>query len=108
MRFLAISRPTDAATPEAVADDMDAEIANGRRLFEEGFLVQGYMDPTYTTAVFLVEAPDEASALTQFGTYLQVQSGLTTYDLTPLVGLPASEQSLTARGAAMPEWWSAP
>jgi len=66
------------------------------------------MDPTYTTAVFLVEAPDEASALTQLGTYLQVQSGLTTYDLTPLVGLPAIEQSLTARGAAMPEWWPAP
>lgn len=86
---------------------MDAEIANGRRLFDEGFLVQGYMDPTYTTAIFLVEAPDEASALRHLGTYPQVQAGLATYDVTPLVGLPAIEQALTARGRGLPEWWPA-
>lgn len=40
MRYLAISRPT-GQQPDDEPDDMDAEIANGRRLYEAGVLVEG-------------------------------------------------------------------
>ncbi len=105
MRFLAISTLAPDVTPEALAEDMDAEIANGRRLFEKGFLVQGYMDPGYARAFFLVEAADEQAALAELGTYPQVQAGLAGYELTPLVGLPAIARSLQAAGEPLPSWW---
>lgn len=105
MRILAISSPTPQATPEALSADMDAEIANGRRLYEEGFLVEGYMDPTYSTAYFLVEAESVEAAQEQLGSYPQVRAGLTTYTCVPLVGLPAIEQSVRAAGRELPAWW---
>jgi hypothetical protein len=105
MRFLAISRSTGKVLDQALADDMDAEIANGRRLFEAGFIVQGYMDPTYTTAIFIIEASSEEDAQQQLGTYPQVIAGLSNYDLTPLIGLPAIEQSISAASGTLPTWW---
>ncbi len=105
MRFLAVSKPTGQVDEQAPDDDMEAEIANGRRLYEAGFLVQGYMDPDYTTAYFLVEAPSAEEAREQLATYPQVQSGRSTYDVTPLIGLPAIEQSAAAAGTALPDWW---
>lgn len=105
MRFLAVSALTPGTAPEALAADMDAEIAHGRRLWEEGFLVQGYLDPTYTTAYFLVEAASAEEALARLGTYPQVRAGLATYTVTPLVGLPAIAQSVEAAGDPLPAWW---
>ena len=103
MRFLAVSRPTGAE--QTGEDDMDAEIANGRRLFEAGFIRQGYMDSSYTTAYFLVEADSIEAAHEQLATYPDVRSGKSTYDVTPLIGLPAIEQSLSASGTPLPDWW---
>ena len=105
MRFLAVSTITPAGRARGLDQDMDAEIANGRRLFEKGFIVEGYMDPTYTRAYFLVDAADEQAALDELGTYPQVQAGLATYELTPLVGLPAVQQSLADAGEPLPGWW---
>lgn len=103
MRFLAISRPTGKASDGT--DDMDAEIANGRRLYEAGVIVEGYMDPSYSTAYFLLEATDEDAARVHLGTYPEVKSGATVYDLLPLVGLPAIQQSAAAHRAPLPSWW---
>lgn len=104
MRFLAISRPTGTAESGA-PDDMDAEIANGRRLYEAGVLVEGYMDPTYSTAYFLLEAESVHAAQEHLATYPQVQSGQSTYDVVQLVGLPAIQQSRDARSEGLPAWW---
>jgi hypothetical protein len=32
-------------------------------------------------------------------------AGLSTYDLTPLIGLPAIEQSIRAANGTLPGWW---
>lgn len=104
MRYLAISRPT-GQQPSDEPDDMDAEIANGRRLHEAGVLVEGYMDPGYSTAYFILEADGLQDAHAHLATYPQVRSGRSTYDVVQLVGLPAIEQSLTARGQTLPSWW---
>lgn len=69
MRFVAISSPTGQVDEQDQDDDMDAEVANGRRLYELGFLVQGYMDPGYTTAYFLVEAASAEAAQQHLSTY---------------------------------------
>lgn len=105
MRFLAVSALTPGTTPADLAADMDAEVAHGRRLWAEGFLVQGYLDPSYTTAYFLVEAPSAEAALARLGTYPQVRAGLATYTVVPLVGLPAIAQAVEAAGDPMPSWW---
>lgn len=105
MRFLAISRPTGQQQPGDEPDDMDAEIANGRRLFEAGALVQGYMDPGYITAYFILEADSLQDCHDHLATYPQVRSGRSTYDVVELVGLPAIEQSLIAQGQPLPSWW---
>lgn len=102
MRFLAISHPTQQEPDEP--DDMDAEIANGRRLYEAGVMIEGYLDPTYTTAYFILEAPDLAAAHAHLATYPQVISGRTRYDVVQIIGLPAVRQSTEAHGLPLPTW----
>lgn len=45
MRIFATSKPTAIATPDALMADMEEEIAVGRRFYEEGLIVEAYMDP---------------------------------------------------------------
>lgn len=71
----------------------------------QGVRAQGYMDPSYSTAYFLLEAPDLDAAHAHLATYPQVQSGQSTYDVVQLIGLPAIEQSERAAGRDLPGWW---
>lgn len=105
MRFLASSAPTAAATPKALAADMDAEIAKGRKLYEDGIVLEAYMSPDYAQAFLLLDAPDAAAAEAILGEYPQVREGLITFAVQPLVGLPAVEQSHEQAGTPLPAWW---
>ena len=105
MRYLAISRPTGRPRNTGEPDDMDAEIANGRRLYEQGVIVEGYMDPGYSTAYFLIDAPDLDTVRAHLATYPQVRSGQSTYDVVQLIGLPAIAQSAKDHGQPLPAWW---
>lgn len=107
MRILAISRPTDAATPEALLTDMDAEIAQGIAFYEQGLIRQAYMDTAYERAYMLVEAPSVEAVAEQFARYPQVAEGLIAFDYVPVVGLPAIAQVHEGRGEPLPEWWPA-
>ncbi|MBC8078318.1 MAG: hypothetical protein H7Y32_19720 [Chloroflexales bacterium] len=105
MRILAISRLTTAATPEALNASMEAEVAQGRQFFEQGFIREGYMDPAYTTAYLLLDSPSLEDAQATLARYPDTQAGLNTWDLFPLIGLPAIAQSLAAHARPLPAWW---
>lgn len=105
MRILATSRPTAAATPEALAADMDAEIAQGARFYEQGLIVEAYMDRGYERTFMLLDAPDVATAQEAFQAYPQVAAGLITFDFVELVGMPAVAAVHRDRGDALPGWW---
>lgn len=107
MRILAISSPTAAATAEALAADMDAEIAQGVAFYEQGLIVQAYMDTGYEQTFMLVEAESVEAVAEQFARFPQVAAGLIAFAYTPLVGLPAIAQVHEGRGEPMPEWWPA-
>ncbi len=105
MRFLAINKLTAKATPEALTSSMGAEIAQGKQFFEQGFILEGYMDPTYTTAYLIVESPSLEEAQDTINQYPDVIAGLNTWELLPLIGLPAISQSLQERNLPLPAWW---
>lgn len=105
MRLLAITRSTPKATPDALARSMDAEVAQGRQFFEQGFILEAYMDPTYTDAYMIVESPSIEEARATLASYPNTQEGLNTWDLFPLIGLPAIAQSLQERHLPLPAWW---
>lgn len=107
MRIFASSKTTAKATPEALRDDMDAEVAVGKRLFEQGLIVQAYMDPSYTDTYMILEAASIADAKASFDTYPLVRAGLIVYEFTPVVGMPAVAQSLQERNQPQPGWWPA-
>lgn len=105
MRILAITRTADNVSLDELAADMDAEVTQGRRFFEQGFIVEGYMDPTYETAYLILESPSVEEAQTTLAAYPNTQAGLNTWELFPLIGLPAIAQSLTDRQLPFPTWW---
>ena len=102
MRILAISKATN--DPSAIGD-MNAEIAQGKRFFEAGFILEGYMDPTYTTAYLLLESPSVEEAQATLATYPDALAGVNTWDVFPLIGLPAISQSVAERSLPLPSWW---
>ncbi len=105
MRFLAISTTTPAATPERLQQEMGAEVAYGKQLFAQGFMLQGYMDPTYTIAYLIVEASTQAEAEATLAHYPLAQSGVITYAVYPLIGLPAVAEVLQEQHQSLPSWW---
>jgi len=107
MRILATSRPTAKATDEALMKDMGEEVAAGRRFYEEGLIVQAYMDPQYTRTFMILEAESVEAAKARFDTYPQVIEGLIEFEFTPLIGMPAVSQVHEVRGTALPDWWPA-
>lgn len=107
MLILAISDTTDAATPEALEADMDAEIAQGVAFYEQGLIRQAFMDTSYERAYMLVEAESVESVAEQFSRYPQVAAGLIVFDYVPLVGLPAIAKVHEDRGDPLPDWWPA-
>lgn len=107
MRIFATSSPTATATPEDLMKDMDAEIAKGRQFYEEGLIVQAYMDPAYTRTFMILEAESVEAALARLDEYPQVKAGVIAFTLTALVGMPAVSQVHAARGDGLPNWWPA-
>jgi len=107
MRIVAISHATPHATPDAMQRDMDAEVALGKQFFEQGLIVEAYMDPSYTDTFMILEAVSVADAQAAFDTYPMVRAGLITFAFTPLVGMPAVAQSLQERNQPLPTWWPA-
>ncbi len=105
MRILAISKSTPKATPEALTRGMNDEVAKGKQFFEQGFIIEGYMDPTYTEAYMILESPSVEEARITLASYPNTQAGLNTWDLFPLIGLPAISQSLQDRHLPLPTWW---
>jgi len=105
MRIFATSRPTASATDEALMKDMQEEVAAGRLFYEEGLIVQAYMDPQYTRTFMILEAESVEAAKARFDTYPQVIEGLIEFEYTPLIGMPAVSQVHESRGTALPEWW---
>jgi hypothetical protein len=85
--------------------DMDAEIEQGRRFFEEGLIVEAYMDQGYTRTFMILEAESIEAAKARLDTYPHVAAGLIEFEYTPLVGMPAVARSLEARGLPLPAWW---
>jgi len=107
MRIFATSRPTAAATPEALMADMEEEVAKGRQLYAEGLILQAYMDPDYTRTFMILEAESVDAAKTRFDEYPQVAAGLISFEFTPLIGMPAVAQLHDAQGTTLPDWWPA-
>lgn len=105
MRILATSRPTPEATPEALQEDMDAEIAQGAKLYEDGLIREAYMDPDYERTFMLLDAPSVDAAREAFSAYPQVASGLIAFEFTELIGMPAVAAVHEQRGEAPPAWW---
>ena len=92
MRIFASSRPTAAATETALMADMEEEVAAGRRFYDDGLIVQAYMDPQYTRTFMILEAESIAAAKERFDTYPQVAKRLIEFEFVPLVGMPAVAQ----------------
>lgn len=107
MRILAISRPTPTATPEALQQDMEAEIAQGAAFYEQGLIVQAYMDPAYQQTFMVLEAPSVEAAREAFGAYPQVAAGLIEFTFTELIGMPAVATVHERRDEPLPGWWPA-
>ena len=105
MRILAISNVTEKATPEAMQREMQAELAAGKRLFEQGVILEGYVDTHYTNVYLLLECESVAAAEQACLIYPLVQAGMLTFTFTPLLGLPAVKQSLNERNLPLPDWW---
>lgn len=107
MKIFATSVPHPDATLEQLAEDMDAEIAQGKQFYLDGLIEQAYMDPTYTRTYMVLEASDVETAAAAFDAYPQVAAGLISFTFTPLVGLPAIADAERARGGQLPSWWPA-
>lgn len=105
MRILATSRPTALATPDALAADMDAEIAQGAAFYEQGLIREAYMDPGYERTFMLLDAPSVEAAREAFAAYPQVAAGLIEFEFTELIGMPAVAAVHEQRGDQPPEWW---
>ena len=105
MRILAISKSTSKATQEALTRGMNDEVAKGKQFFEQEFIIEGYMDSTYTDAYMILESPSVEEAHATLASYPNTQAGLNTWNLFPLIGLPAISQSLQERHLPLPTWW---
>lgn len=105
MRIFATSKPTAAATQEALMADMDEEVAAGRTFYRSGLILQAYMDPTYTRTFMILEAESIEAAKLHFDTYPQVHNGLIVFEYTELIGMPAVAQVHDADGTGLPGWW---
>jgi predicted ester cyclase len=105
VKIFARSRPTAAATNEALLVDMEAEVACGRRFYEAGLIEQAYMDPSYSQTFMILEAESIEEARTQFNTYPHVQRGLIEFEFSPLIGMPAVKQSFEGLNLPRPPWW---
>lgn len=105
MKIFAHSRPTATATPDALAHDMDREVATGRRYYEEGFIEQAYMDVSFTETFMILEAENVDAARTKLAEYPHVKRGLIAFEVVPIVGLPAVERSFSEAKLPRPAWW---
>ncbi|WP_376098995.1 hypothetical protein ACE7GA_10040 [Roseomonas sp. CCTCC AB2023176] len=105
MRIFATSKPTPAATEAALMADMEEELAAGRRFYEEGLILQAYMDPAYKRTFMVLEAESVEAAKARFDTYPQVARGLIAFDYTPLIGMPAIAQVHEQKATPLPDWW---
>lgn len=107
MRIFATSKPVPSAAIEELMKDMDEEIAKGRELYEQGVIIEAYMDTEYSRTFMIVEAENIEAAKRRFDEYPQVKSGLITFDFVQLVGMPAIAEVHQNRGDALPKWWPA-
>lgn len=107
MRILATSKPTAAATQEALMADMEEEVAAGRTFYRSGLILEAYMDPTYTRTFMILKAESIAAAKLHFDTYPQVRNGLIAFEYTEIIGLPAVAQVHAADETGLPGWWPA-
>ncbi len=105
MRILAISKLTEKATPEVMQQEMKAEIAAAKRLFEQGVIVQGYMDRNYKNVYLLLECESIQDAEAACSTYPFFKMGMITFEFIPLLGLPAIKQFLDEQNLPLPTWW---
>ena len=105
MKIFAASVPTEGATAEMLMKDMEAEVAKGRQFYEEGLIVQAYMNPEYTRTFMILEAESIDAAKARFDEYPHVKAGLISFSFTPLIGMPAVSQVHERRGEALPSWW---
>ncbi len=108
MRIFATSTPSASARPEDLMRDMDEEVAKGRAFYEDGLILQAWMDPTYSRTFMILEAPSLDEARRRFGEYPQVRAGLIEFEFVPLIGMPAIRQVHERRGEALPDWWPNP
>lgn len=105
MRIFATSRPSPTATPEDLMKDMAEEVAKGQAFYEEGLILQAWMDPAYERTFMILEAESVAAAKARFDEYPQVKAGVISFDFVPLIGMPAIARVHEARGEALPGWW---
>lgn len=105
MKIFATSIPALSASTEDLMKDMEAEVAKGRQFYEEGLILQAYMDPEYKRTFMILEAESVEAAKTRFDEYPQVKAGLITFSFTPLIGMPAVSQVHAQRGEPLPDWW---
>lgn len=105
MKIFATSIPMDGVTTEMLMKDMEAEVAKGRQFYEEGLIVQAYMDQEYTRTFMILEAANIDAAKARFDEYPHVKAGLISFSFTALIGMPAVSQVHKRRGEALPSWW---
>src|SRR2546430_1584213 len=105
MRILAVTTLTPHATPNAIRSLLPAETEHIKRLFEQGVIVEGYIDTQSSQVYLMLEFPNVAEAEAILSTLPLVQAGLITFTYAPLVGLPAIAQSLQERNLSRPAWW---
>jgi len=105
MRILAVTTSTPHATPNAIRSLLPAETEHIKRLFEQGVIVEGYIDTQSSQVYLMLESPSVAEAEAILSTLPMVQAGLITFTYVPLVGLPAIAQSLQERNLPRPVWW---
>ena len=105
MRILAVTVSTPLATPDAVRSLLPAETEHVKQLFEQGVIVEGYIDPQVSQVYLMLDLPSIPEAEAIVATFPMVQAGLITFTYASLIGLPAIAQSLQARNLPLPAWW---
>lgn len=105
MRFLAITKPTPQFNMETVQRLLPAEMQKAKELYEQGFILEGYVDVGFTTVYLIVDAPTFEEVQQMLATYPQVQAGQITFDVVQVVGLPAAAQVASERKQPLPAWW---
>jgi len=105
VRVFATSHLTAAATPAALAATMEEEIAVGKRLYQDGVILQAYADPELRRTFMILEVPSIDAARAAFDAFPQVRAGLIAFEFVPLIGVPAIASVHREQGTPLPDWW---